>query len=56
MRGVDLLQLIELATSHSQVPDLFEAYQRVCPPVTLPDFLGALSVLLAKGVLHNLAE
>ena len=56
LRGVDLLQLIELATSHSQVPDLFEAYQRVCSPVALPDFLGALSVLLAKGVLHNLAE
>ena len=54
--GVDLLRLIDLAAAHTQVPDLFEAYQRVCPPVGLPDFLGALSMLLAKGVLRNEAE
>ncbi len=53
LRGVDLPRLVAMAGEHQQVPDLYEAYQRVCPPVALPDFLGALSVLLGKGVLRN---
>ena len=53
LRGVDLVTLASMAANHTQVPDLFEAYQRVCSPVALPDFLGALAVLLAKGVLRN---
>ena len=53
LRAVDLLRLVELAPNHSQVPDLYEAYNRRCVPVSLPDFLGALSVLLAKGALRN---
>jgi flavin-dependent dehydrogenase len=56
LRGVDLRRLVELAPAHDQVPDLFDAYNRsVLPvaPVPLPDFLGALSVLLAKDVLRN---
>ena len=47
------MQLVELAPDHRQVPDLYEAYNRQCAPVSLPDFLGALSVLLAKGALRN---
>ena len=54
LRDVDLIRLTELAPEHRQVPDLFDTYNRLCPPVGLPDFLGALSVLLAKGVLENL--
>ena len=53
LKGVDLPRLIEMAAGHTQVPDLFEAYQRTASPVGLPDFLGALSVLLAKGVVSN---
>jgi flavin-dependent dehydrogenase len=56
LRGVDLRRLVELAPAHDQVPDLFDAYNRsVSPvaPVPLPDFLGALAVLLAKHVLRN---
>ena len=53
LRDVDLLKLLRLAESHSKVPDLFEAYNRTRAPVTLPDFLGALSVLLASGALTN---
>ncbi|MEE8161572.1 MAG: tryptophan 7-halogenase [Acidobacteriota bacterium] len=49
--GVDLPVLVGMAAKHRQVPDLFEAYNRICPPVELPNFLGALSVLLAKGIL-----
>ena len=53
LRDVDLLHLVELAPDHRQVPDLYEAYNRGCAPVGLPDFLGALSVLLAKGALRH---
>lgn len=53
LRGVDLPALVAMAADHGQVPDLFEAYNRACPPVPLPDFLGALSVLLGKGMLEN---
>ena len=45
--------MVELAPLHQQVPDLYEAYNRVCPPVPLPDFLGVLSVLIAKGALQG---
>ncbi len=53
LRGVDLPMLVGMASDHSQVPDLFEAYSRDCNPVPLPDFLGALSVLLGKGFVEN---
>ena len=53
LRDVDLVRLVELAPDHRQVPDLYEAYNRRCAPVRLPDFLGALSVLLAKGALRH---
>jgi flavin-dependent dehydrogenase len=51
--GVNVSKLVEISGAHGQVPDLFEAYNRVCPPVALPNFLSALSVLLAKRVLTN---
>ena len=53
LRGVDLPALVRIAGSHNQVPDLFDAYNRIHKPVILPDFLGALSVLLAKHILKN---
>ena len=53
LRGVDLPALVNIAGDHSQVPDLFDAYNRTHQPVILPDFLGALSVLVAKGILRN---
>jgi len=49
--GVDLPVLVGIAAKYRQVPDLFEAYNRMCSPVELPNFLGALSVLLAKKIL-----
>jgi flavin-dependent dehydrogenase len=51
LRNIDLLRLSDLAPLHRQVPDLFEAYNRVASPAALPDFLGALSVLIGKQVL-----
>ena len=53
LRGVDLPALLEMAGEHPQVPDLYAAYRRSRAPVELPDFLGALSVLLGKGLLRN---
>jgi len=49
---VDLLALIDLAPSYSQVPDLFAAYQRRAGPVALPDFLAALALAVARGWLR----
>lgn len=53
LRDIDLVRVVELAPLHRQVPDLYEAYNRVCPPAPLPDFLGVLSVLIAKGALQE---
>jgi flavin-dependent dehydrogenase len=50
-RGVDLVLMTELSGRHSQVPDLFDAYNRMAPPAPLPDFLGALSTLIGYGAL-----
>ncbi|MBI4519263.1 MAG: tryptophan 7-halogenase [Gemmatimonadetes bacterium] len=56
LRGIDLPRLVAMAGDHSQVPDLYEAYCRAERPVILPDFLGALSLLLGKGMLENSAS
>lgn len=51
--NVDLLKLAQMAPNHTQVPDLFDAYCRTCPPVPLPNVMGGLSLLVAKGILHE---
>lgn len=51
--NVNLPELLEIIGKHRQVPDLFEVYNRECPPVELRSFLFALSFLLAKGILVN---
>jgi flavin-dependent dehydrogenase len=56
VRNIDLLKLSELATSNARVPDLFEAYNKVASPAPLPDFLGALSLLVGKGFLEWRAD
>jgi flavin-dependent dehydrogenase len=53
VRDVDLAGVVALAPSHDQVPSLFEAYNRRFPPVGLPDFLGALSMLVAFDLLED---
>jgi flavin-dependent dehydrogenase len=40
LRDVDLVRLVELAPGYEQVPDLFDAYIRCCPPVGCPEFLS----------------
>jgi flavin-dependent dehydrogenase len=50
---VDVVALAEIACTHRRLPDLFDAYCRSCPPAPLPNVAGALSVLVAKGILHE---
>jgi len=51
LRDVDVVTLLALVRDHRGVPSLFDAYNRRSPPVALPDFLGALSVMTALGML-----
>ena len=55
LRGVDVPRLLQISSDHTQVSDLFEAYCRLDKPVILPDFIGALSVLLSHDILMNRA-
>ena len=50
---VNLVRLSQIAGQHSQIPDVFEAYNRACAPVALPNFLAALATLVADGVLTD---
>ena len=50
-RNVDLVLLARIAEQHSQVPELFDVYNRLAPPAPLPDFLGALSTLIGLEIL-----
>jgi flavin-dependent dehydrogenase len=51
LRSIDLVKIVALAPMYDQVPDLYAAYNRAAPPASLADFLGALSVLVGKGML-----
>ena len=53
VRGVDLLRLIEAATSQQTVPDGWTTYNTTGPAVTLPDYLTALSTAFAAGLLDH---
>jgi FADH2-dependent halogenase/halogenation protein CepH len=55
MGNVDLVKLAGIACRHTDVPDVFEDYCRTCAPVPLPSVVGGLSVLVAKGILHERA-
>ncbi len=50
---VDLVKLADMACRHRHVADLFDAYCRTCPPVPLPNLVSGLSMLVAKGILHD---
>ena len=53
LRGIDLKRVLAIAPDHVQVPELFEAYCRMGEPVILPDFMGALSVMMSLGILED---
>jgi halogenation protein CepH len=52
---VDLVTLAEIACHSSRVPDLFETYCQRCAPVPLPSIVNGLSLLVARGILHERA-
>jgi flavin-dependent dehydrogenase len=49
VRNVDLDLVLDVAGSTEDVGEMYTRYTRRQGPVPLPDFLGALSVLLGKG-------
>lgn len=53
IRNVDVLALSDIAVGGADAGAMFAAYNRSNPVVGLPDFLGALSVLVGKGLLVN---
>lgn len=53
LRDVDLAGILALAPEQDAVPAFFESYNRRYSPVALPDFLGALSVAVAFGLLED---
>jgi flavin-dependent dehydrogenase len=52
LRNVDLVALTRLAPRHHDVGAMYEAFTHGQPDVSLPDFLGALSVLIAWDVVQ----
>jgi len=53
IRNVDVLLVLRLALQHRDVGDLYEHVVRVQPGVDLPDVLGVLATLLARGALRH---
>jgi flavin-dependent dehydrogenase len=51
VHGLDLLTICSLASERASVPDLFEAVHARVSHVSLPQFLGALAVLVASRAL-----
>lgn len=51
-RGVDLMAVLDVAPLHDDVADGWARYNSVAPPVTLPDYLTALSTAFAAGLLE----
>lgn len=52
LRNVDLIALADLAPAHDDVPALHAAYRRAGGGGDIPDVVGALAVLVAKGALR----
>lgn len=52
LRHVDLVALLQLAPLERDVGRLYDMFVREHPGVPLPDFLGALAVLVARGALR----
>jgi hypothetical protein len=52
---VDLVTLAEIACQSNRMPDVFDKYCQRCAPVPLPNLVGGLSLLVARGILHERA-
>ena len=52
IRGVDVVSLVRLAPAHTDVGELVEVFVRAHGPLALPDVLGTLATVVAKGALE----
>ncbi|WP_420637389.1 NAD(P)/FAD-dependent oxidoreductase [Candidatus Palauibacter sp.] len=52
LRNVDLRRLTNVAPTLDQVPDIYQAYNRLGSPVPLPDFLAVLAFAVGAGLLE----
>ena len=43
------MALLDVASRHDDVGAMYAQFARLTGPIPLPDFLGALSVLVGKG-------
>ncbi len=53
VRGVDLRHVVDQATRHDDVAELWATYNGIGTPVALPDFLAALATAFAAGLLEH---
>ena len=53
LRNIDLLLLLRMAPEYRDVGDLYDAMFQAQPGASLPDFLGVLSTLIARGALQH---
>ena len=53
LRGIDVVALCRMAPKFHDIGDLCDAVERAQTGVALPDILGALSFLIARGVLRH---
>jgi len=52
-RDVDLRRIVDEAPGHSEVPELWKAYNQKGTPANLPDFLAGLAAAFAAGFLQH---
>src|SRR5262249_32901763 len=52
---VDLVTLAEIACPSNRLPGLLQEYCQRCAPVPRPNIVGGLSLLVARGILHDVA-
>ena len=55
LRNIDLVAVVRAAPLHRDVGDLYAAMLAAQPGIGMPDFLGALSTLIARGALRHTA-
>ncbi len=53
IRNIAVVQVARLAPGHRDVGALYESIVRIQPGVGLPDFLGVLATLVARGTLRH---
>ena len=49
IRSIDIVALVELGPSRTQIPDLYETYVQRIGPAPLPDFLFAVATAVVRG-------